>query len=170
MATENNKTNKDVEPQVTEQKQEQGQTHQYLHRSSTNSMIGGVAGGIGEYFAIDPTVVRLVFVFLGFLNGLGVVLYLIMWVIMPSDVQSGSGNSSQNIQANMDEVGKKFSSVTQKLQSERARNQWGWVLVGIGLLLILFNYGLLDIIQWQVFWPVILILVGLFIISRRQRG
>lgn len=50
-----------------------------------NKMIGGVAAGLGDYFAIDPTLVRLAFVALALLGGPGIVVYLIMWIVVPSD-------------------------------------------------------------------------------------
>ena len=56
-----------------------------LYRSNRDVMLGGVASGIAEYFNIDPTVVRLLFVLLAFMTaGVPVVLlYLILWIIMP---------------------------------------------------------------------------------------
>ncbi|AZA13630.1 PspC domain-containing protein [Corynebacterium choanae] len=56
---------------------------QPLHRSSTNSMIGGVCGGLGESFGIDPTIVRLLFVLSMLLPGPQVLIYLVMYVIIP---------------------------------------------------------------------------------------
>jgi phage shock protein C len=55
---------------------------QRLMRSRTEKVIAGVAGGIGQYLAIDPVIVRLAFAALC-LTGLGVVLYPILWLIMP---------------------------------------------------------------------------------------
>ena len=56
-----------------------------LTKSRSNKLIFGVCGGLGEYFGIDPTLVRLAFVLLAFLNGIGIVIYIILAVIMPSD-------------------------------------------------------------------------------------
>jgi len=46
-------------------------------------MIGGVCGGLGEVLDVDPTIVRVVFVLLGLLGGHGILLYIILWLIMP---------------------------------------------------------------------------------------
>lgn len=54
-----------------------------LYRSRKNRIIAGVCGGLGEYFSIDPIVVRIVFVLLLFFNGLGLILYLIFLVVVP---------------------------------------------------------------------------------------
>jgi phage shock protein C len=54
-----------------------------LYRSKSDKMLAGVCGGLGEYFAVDPTVVRLLFVLLALLGGHGVLIYLIMLIIVP---------------------------------------------------------------------------------------
>jgi phage shock protein PspC (stress-responsive transcriptional regulator) len=55
-----------------------------LRRSTTDSMIGGVAGGLAEYSGIDSVLWRVGFVGLTLAGGAGVVLYLLLWVLMPS--------------------------------------------------------------------------------------
>src|SRR5258707_15855881 len=55
---------------------------QRLMRSRTEKVIAGVAGGIGQYLAIDPVIVRLAFAALC-LTGVGVLLYPILWLVMP---------------------------------------------------------------------------------------
>tara|TARA_Y100000310_G_scaffold198571_1_gene198602 strand:+ start:620 stop:814 length:195 start_codon:yes stop_codon:yes gene_type:complete len=54
-----------------------------LYRSETNKMIGGVAGGLGDYFNADPVVIRLLFVLVVLLGGSGILAYLILWVVVP---------------------------------------------------------------------------------------
>ena len=56
---------------------------QQLTRSKTDSMIGGVCGGLGKYFSIDPTLIRLIFVVLTVFGGGGVLIYLILWIVIP---------------------------------------------------------------------------------------
>src|SRR5687767_11518809 len=62
---------------------------QRLMRSRTDKVIAGVAGGIGQYMAIDPVIVRLAFVALCF-TGVGVLLYPVLWLIMPVEGASGA--------------------------------------------------------------------------------
>lgn len=57
-----------------------------LCKSKTNRMIAGVCGGIGEYLNIDPTVIRLIMVLLGF-TGTGIVAYIVAAIIMPEPYQ-----------------------------------------------------------------------------------
>ncbi len=51
---------------------------------SDNKMVGGVCAGIGEYLGIDPTIVRIIYVLMIFFAGFGIILYLILWLIMPA--------------------------------------------------------------------------------------
>lgn len=53
-----------------------------IFRSSHNSVIGGVCGGFGEYFNIDPVIIRIIWLLLLF-SGIGLFAYLIAWVIIP---------------------------------------------------------------------------------------
>ncbi|AKB24008.1 Stress-responsive transcriptional regulator [Methanosarcina sp. MTP4] len=55
-----------------------------LYRSRNNRMIFGVCGGIGEYFDVDPTLVRLVWLLFTFW-GAGILAYLIAWIIIPEE-------------------------------------------------------------------------------------
>ena len=54
-----------------------------LYRSRSNRIIAWVCGGIGDYFNIDPVIVRLIWVILTFAYGAGIFAYLIAWLIMP---------------------------------------------------------------------------------------
>ncbi len=54
-----------------------------LYKSKTNKKVAGVCGGIGEYFNIDPTLVRLGFVALSFLAGGGLLVYIVAAIIIP---------------------------------------------------------------------------------------
>ena len=59
------------------------QSSRRLYRSSTDQKIAGVCAGLAEYFRIDPTLVRLIFVFLALAGGPGLLIYIIMWIVMP---------------------------------------------------------------------------------------
>ncbi|HIS30383.1 MAG TPA: PspC domain-containing protein [Candidatus Limivivens intestinipullorum] len=60
-----------------------------LYKSDTNRMICGVCGGVGEYFNIDPTIVRLLFVFFGLTAAAGIIAYIIAAIIIPSRPYGG---------------------------------------------------------------------------------
>ncbi|MEO9181607.1 MAG: PspC domain-containing protein, partial [Acidimicrobiales bacterium] len=65
-----------------------------LRRSTKHRMVGGVAGGIGERFDIDANIVRVIFVVLTALFGLGVAIYLAMWVLIPQSGKVSDGDTS----------------------------------------------------------------------------
>ncbi|HKK95808.1 MAG TPA: PspC domain-containing protein [Anaerovoracaceae bacterium] len=54
-----------------------------LRKSSSNKKICGVCGGVGEYFDVDPTVVRLAWIVFTFMGGCGLIAYIIAAIIMP---------------------------------------------------------------------------------------
>ena len=54
-----------------------------LYRSGNNRMLGGVCGGIAEYLDVDPTVIRLIWVIATVFFGIGLLLYIAAWIIMP---------------------------------------------------------------------------------------
>lgn len=56
-----------------------------LVRNTHDEMVGGVCSGIANYLDIDPVIVRLVFVLLALGGGHGILAYLILWVLMPTD-------------------------------------------------------------------------------------
>ena len=59
-----------------------------LYRSRSDVMLGGVCAGLGHYLDLDPTVVRVVFALLALAGGHGLLLYLILWLIVPPEPQT----------------------------------------------------------------------------------
>lgn len=139
-----------------------------VYRSQTNRMIAGVAGGIGEYFSVDPTIIRLIFVILAIAGGTGVLAYIIGWVIIPEAPRSKQ-------EATMAEEPSSTSPHTttheHHAHAEPQRNSQGRMLAG----LILIALGAAFFIQqtvgfdiWHYAWPIILIVIGLFFITKRH--
>ena len=56
-----------------------------LYRSRKHRILAGVCGGMGEYFKLDPVIVRLLFVLFTILGGAGVLVYIIAWIIVPEE-------------------------------------------------------------------------------------
>ena len=54
-----------------------------LYRSGTQRMIAGVCGGLAEYFNVDATLMRVLFLLLAVFGGSGIVIYIVMWIIVP---------------------------------------------------------------------------------------
>ena len=58
-----------------------------IYLSKDNKKIAGVFGGLGEHFEVDPTILRLIFIFITIFTGImpGVITYFVGWMIMPKD-------------------------------------------------------------------------------------
>lgn len=56
-----------------------------LYRSRSNRVIAGVCGGLGEYFDIDPVIIRLAWIVLTILGGSGILIYILAWLIIPRE-------------------------------------------------------------------------------------
>ncbi len=54
-----------------------------LYRSNTDKMLGGVCAGLANFFGMDPTIMRLIFVFMLLLGGHGALVYLVLWLVVP---------------------------------------------------------------------------------------
>ena len=54
-----------------------------LYRSTKDKILGGVCGGIAEYYNMDPTIVRLLWVIFSLIYGVGILAYIIAWIIVP---------------------------------------------------------------------------------------
>ena len=54
-----------------------------LYRSKKNRVLGGVCAGIGEYFNVDPVLIRLIWVIITLMGGAGILAYIIAWIIIP---------------------------------------------------------------------------------------
>jgi phage shock protein C len=62
------------------------QTHR-LYRSRTDRKLAGVCGGLAQYVNTDATLIRVLFVVLALLGGPGLVIYLLMWILVPEEPQ-----------------------------------------------------------------------------------
>jgi phage shock protein PspC (stress-responsive transcriptional regulator) len=119
-----------------------------LYRSRKNSMIAGVCGGLGEYLNVDPTIMRLVAVLLVFANGIGLIAYIIAWIIIPRNPE---------------------------LEAEIVapqKSELNWLLPGLALIVIGLIFLLNNLVSWFRFsylWPLVLIVLGIFILVRSQR-
>lgn len=56
-----------------------------LYRSRTNKVVAGICSGLGRYFNIDPILVRIGFVILALAGGPGILLYIILWIVVPQE-------------------------------------------------------------------------------------
>ena len=65
-----------------------------LYRSRTDRKIAGICGGLGQYFGVDPVIFRIVWLLLLLGLGAGLVVYLILWLIIPTEPETSQATSS----------------------------------------------------------------------------
>jgi len=158
-----------------------------LTRDTKNAVMGGVAAGFANYFGVDPVLVRIVFIALSFLNGFGVVAYIVGWVIMPRDDRAvevagpaapgaGSGpTAADRVAEKLREAGERVAQEFQRMPADAGRGRMvaGTILILLGVLFLLDRFSWWHWPQWarlSNLWPVILIAVGVSIILDAARG
>lgn len=139
-----------------------------LYRSCKNQIFGGVSGGIGNYFEVDPVFIRLAFVITAFMGGLGVALYLIAWVIVPLDPSCKSDKSAQDeIEQKAKEVANEFEKVAKERKGGDGKVVLGLILLILGLMFLFQN--LFNVNVWHNFWPLVLVIIGFIVIINSLR-
>ena len=147
-----------------------------LARSQTDRMISGVCGGVAAYLGIETVWVRLFFVLMGMANGFGLLVYLILWIIVPEAGQE-SATTGQTVESGIEEVAGKAQELAQSV-GEAFRggpNRQAGIIVGAGLIVLgaIFLLDTLHIFDWLSFgrlWPLLLIVGGLALLVSRLRG
>lgn len=154
-----------------------------LYRSTQDRLLAGVCGGLGEYLDVDPTIVRLVFILICLAGGSGLLIYLILWLVIPSDKDLAMGAATETVmKKNAAEMKQKAKAVvaefktsaqksttqlkTDEPQTNNHRQNLSWlgiVLITWGGLLLLRNLGWLPT---YLIWPVVLMVLGLFVLTR----
>jgi phage shock protein C len=147
-----------------------------LARSGTDRMVSGVCGGLAAYLGIEAVWVRLFFVLTVMANGFGLLVYLILWIIMP-EAGHEDATTSQTIESNIEEVAGKAEEFAQSVGSavRGGPNRQAGIVVGAALIVlgVVFLLDTLHIFAWLDFhqlWPLILIIGGLALLVSRVRG
>jgi phage shock protein PspC (stress-responsive transcriptional regulator) len=138
-------------------------------------MLAGVCGGLGDYLAMDSTFTRIFFIILVMADGIGIFIYLVLWVIMPREDRI---DASTGISLEADEIADRAKEMGQELQSA-VRNPNPQVFKFVGIALILMGiFAVLDRLniswlQWfdnDILWPLLLIMGGGFLVWRTIKG
>jgi phage shock protein C len=149
-----------------------------MFRSVDERMIGGVCGGLGTYLGIDPTFVRIFFVLLTIANGIGVMVYLLLWLILPQKGTVPSGDLEENLRAGADEIAERARELGTEFKSGNISSNpkttliigGSLVLLGIFFLIDQLNIVWLSWLNFNSLWPVLLIVGGGAILYRQLRG
>jgi len=170
-------------------------------------MLGGVASGVGNYFKIDPVIVRAAFIILTlFTGGAFLVVYLAMWLLIPT-AGSTATQPGQIVQENLDDMGARVRSFTgsnygnggstpangngngsgnggstpanggpngtnivpSQANAGQRQGMGPMILILIGVLFLMANFGFFHMIHWGFLWPIVLIGFCVVMLSRRNR-
>lgn len=146
-----------------------------FYRSRTDRVLFGVCGGLGRYFAIDPVLFRLLFVLLLFIQGSGLVLYIIMVVVTPEE-PGRSQSGDKDLKGEIDELAGKIDGKARELSAESqggeenirgSRNALGVFIVLLGLFLLLRQTPLMAWLDTDIIFAFVIIAIGFFIIFKK---
>lgn len=157
-----------------------------LYRVVHGRVIGGVAGGLADFFGMDPTIVRLIFLLLAVFGGGGVLLYIILWIVLPEKnvfntynaytppSQAGSESGSTGGVGETYEGFETGEPKTGAGSNDFGKRKFEGSLIG-GLVLILIGAFFLaerfiPRISFGDFWPLLLVVVGVVLIFNSLPG
>lgn len=140
-----------------------------FYRSRSNTMIGGVAGGLAEYFNLDPLVVRILFVVLAMVGGGGVLLYLALWIFIPLSPYTGFESFNSEKMENETNFNAQNDQGYKEPWRDPVRNRnngnliGGLILITLGVLFLLDRF--LPRIDFGDLWPVLLVVAGIAVLA-----
>jgi phage shock protein C len=131
-----------------------------LRRSTANKILGGLCGGLGEYFNIDPTIIRLIWVLAIFWMGIpAIVAYFVGLIVI-----SITGQKEETVQE--EPVIDVQSPETVKHQAAKTSNPhliWGWLIIGLGVIILMESLGYFQRVKEYIF-PGALIIAGVWVL------
>ncbi len=140
-----------------------------LYRSKEDKVIAGVCGGIAEYFEIDPVWVRLIGIVSVFLNGVGVLAYIILWILVPENPKQ-TNNKKTVVQEKVSEFQETIKTHNKDSHIVKKKERSSHIVIG-GILIILGMLFLLkNTFGWintQIFWSFLIIGLGVLLLLRK---
>lgn len=148
-----------------------------LYRSRADRVIFGVCGGLGKYFDIDPVIFRILFVLLAFIDGVGILAYIIMAIVIPAEDKSGSdGGRKDEVDEFADKVEKRAEDLAGEIKksavypSGNSKNALGIIIILAGLFLLAREFFPLEWVGRGIIFPLAVILLGFYIISKANKN
>jgi phage shock protein C len=136
-----------------------------LVRIRQGSTLGGVCTGLGAYLRADPTLVRLFFILLTFADGIGVVLYLLLWLFLPAEDSLADMELSERIHGSAEELADSARRLSEDFRSGGIVNSQtataiGMGLVIIGIIMLARNLAWLSWLNARVLFPALMVVAG----------
>lgn len=148
-------------------------TDRKIFRSIDDYMIAGVCGGLADYFKIDSSLIRIIFVLLAISGGSGILIYLILWLVVPKEAGvEKEMNREEKVKEFAEDVKNKAKTMAKEIKTDvkikkmKKINILGIILVLVGIVAV-WNQLSPITIQWNFFWPGLLILVGILVMFKK---
>lgn len=154
-----------------------------LHRSRKRRVIGGVSSGLGEYLNLDPVIIRIIFLIITLINGLGILLYIILWIVIPEsdfdqkDYSTVEANSATNEKEENSTLEEKSRGITEDKSDDIPINKninkgsgrviAGIILIGFGLIFLAKEY--IPVFHFFDLLPIFLVVIGIVLIWNTMR-
>ncbi len=155
-----------------------------LYRSQDDKVIAGVCGGLGAYFGMDPTIIRVIAVLSIFVGGTGIIAYLVLALVVPLE-GSSTAEPKDTIKENVDDIRETASEIGRDIQSTVAKDRveaeeetalrsrrFNWLGIAVivfGVVLLLGNFNVFWWFNWGTLWPIPLIGFGVLLIMVARR-
>lgn len=135
--------------EASKQNQTDRRDQRRFFRDNERGYLGGVSAGLGEYFNINPIWIRLAFIALCFLKGLGLLIYVILWIVVPKARTTAEklqmkgmpvtlSTIKESVNAEYDKVKSGFNTMGTSSAAERTRNAFEHIMRAIGLVFVAF--------------------------------
>lgn len=148
-----------------------------LFRSRSDRVIGGVCAGLGAYVGIDPVFVRLFFVLLTLGNGIGVTIYLLLWIVVPPEDQERDTSFSSTVKSGSEEIAAHARIMGEEIRDMvRQPNPQAGLVIGaaliiLGVVFLVQNLHLpwLNWLDFDIVLASMLILGGIVLLWRNRQ-
>lgn len=138
-----------------------------FYRSRSDRVIFGVCGGLANYFRVDPTLVRVAFLLLTFLSGVGILIYIILAIIAP--LEAGSSLKSDSARIFARKINDQAYELAEEIKTKKhlGKNFLGLSVLILGVLLLArYYFGLL--LNWNLLSPVLIVILGIYLIIKHK--
>jgi phage shock protein C len=151
-----------------------------LYKSRKNKVIAGVCGGIAEYFDVDPVLIRIIAILFFFTGGAALIAYIVGLVIIPNQPLEEFFKENKNPIVTPPSPEQQMNSASSAFVTGASGNTGkliiGIILIGFGVIFLLnqlpfFAPGFWWLwgLSWRIFWPSVLIIIGLIVLLLHAR-
>ncbi len=140
-----------------------------IFRSVDDCIVAGICGGIAQFFEIDSSLIRILFVLLALGGGGGILIYIVLWLVIPREKEMKIEEEIKNFTKKAKNKAKSMAKdikLENRVQKMKKNHILAIVLILAGLFAIWNKVSPIKI-DWDFFWPGILILTGVLLLFRK---